>query len=486
MQKFERFYFEKYEFDNKTLKAKFYYNFDQKVCFVEEIDFSSDFLSLRSDFDINILNNFLFSLSLALWISYYKLYPTKDLVLNSWFLDEENILFWQKFYKNWLWEFLYKNNINPEWLFNFVNASEKKYKKIDFYVEEKIFLPIWWGKDSIVSAEVLLKNDFDFTPIIFWKIDEIKQNCLIIMWKKEILIKRKLDENLFKLNEKGYYNWHVPITWIIAFAMITASYLYNHRYIIISNEKSANTWNTTIPCHSRECGNLIKWQKSFLEVNHQYSKSLEFEQDLSRYIEKNLSSDLKYFSLLRGLYEIKIAEIFSKIWKKYFWVFSSCNKNFKIRMQNTECRMQRENTTQTLCTEPYILSTSYWCNSCPKCAFVYSILRPFITDNETLEIFSKELYEDNSLENLFLELLWIQWIKPFECVWEKEEVAYAMNETIKKFREEKKEIPYILKIFEKKIASKYDENFSKKEKEKLFKNYNEETLIPDKFMKIEF
>ena len=65
---------------------------------------------------------------------------------------------------------------------------------------------------------------------------------------------------------------------------------------------------------------------------------------------------------------------------------------------------------------------SFWCNSCPKCAFVYAILRPFISDFEVLQIFGKELYEDKTLENLFLELLWIQWIKPFECVGEKEEV----------------------------------------------------------------
>ncbi len=452
MQKLDKFYISWFDFDKKTLKARFFYRFDDEEKFTEEIDFSSDFLTIKNDFDENILNNFLFSLSLALWISYYKLYPTKELVLESWFLDEENILFWQKFYRNWLWEFLYKNKISPDWLFNFVNKSDKVYKKVEFKTSEKSLLPIGWWKDSIVSAELLVKNDFSFTPIVFGKIDLIKQNCLNLIWKKSLLIKRKLDENLFKLNKEWYYNWHVPITWIISFVLCTTAYLYDYKYIVLSNEKSANTWNTKI------------W---ILEVNHQYSKSLEFEQDLSKYINRNLSSDLVYFSLLRWLYEIKIAEIFSKLWKKYFSIFSSCNSNFKIN-----------NTWKNW--------NSLWCNSCPKCAFVYAILRPFLTNEETIQIFSKELYEDKSLENLFKKLLWIQWIKPFECVWEKEEVAYAMNKTIKKIKVEKKEIPYILQIFEKEILSKYDENFFKKEKEKLFKIYNEETIIPDIFKKIEF
>ncbi len=479
MREFDRFYFEWFEFDKNSLKTRFFYSFDKNVKFTEEIDFSSDFLRVRPDFDEKTLNNFLFSLSLALWISYYKLYPTKELVIKNWFLSDEDIVFWQKFYRNWLWEFLYKNELSTNWLFNFINSSEKQYKKIYFKSSENILLPIWWGKDSIVSAELLLKKDFDFTPIVFWKIDIIKENCLNIMWKDAILIKRKLDENLFKLNELGYYNWHVPITWIISFALLTTAYLYDYKYIILSNEKSANAWNTTIPCHSREDGNLLKWKNSFLEINHQYSKSLEFEQDLTNYIDRNLNSDLRYFSLLRGMYEIKIAEIFSKIWKKYFWVFSSCNRNFKINKTTTP-------PTHDVRFPPQLRGikgeyNSFWCNSCPKCAFVYAILRPFITDLEVLQIFGKELYEDKTLENLFLELLWIQWIKPFECVGEKEEVIYAMNITLKKFKKEEKQIPYILLVFEKEVKNKYDKKFFSDLEQKLFKIYNEETLIPEKF-----
>lgn len=450
MHKFDRFYFENIEFDDKTLIAKFYYSFDEIQNFVEEIDFSTSLLNPRKNLDKNILDNFLFPLSIALWISYYKLYPTRQLIIKTWFLSDEDKKFWVKFYKNWLWEFLYKNKIPFEDLFQFENHSDKFYPIIDFKTSDDILLPIWWGKDSIVSALLLTKNTDSFTPFIFWKSDPIKENCLKVMWKDALIVKRKMDENMFKLNELWYYNWHVPITGIISFVLLTTAYIYNFRYLVLSNEKSANSWNSTI------------WD---LEVNHQYSKSLEFEQDLKNYIDRNLSTKIKYFSLLRWLYEIKIAKIFSKIWKKYFGVFSSCNSNFRINW-----------------TQKHAL----WCNSCPKCAFVYAILRPYLSDAETLQIFWKELYKDNALENLFLELLWIQWIKPFECVWEKEEVAYAMNKTIKKYKEENKEIPYILQVFAKEILSKYDENFFKKEKEKLFKTYIEETLIPNRFKVIEF
>ena len=110
MQKFERLYFDWFKFDKDSLKAKFFYNFDDTEKFTEEIDFSSDFLSVRNDFDENILNNFLFSLSLALWISYYKRYLTKELVVKSWFLSDEDKLFWQKFIETDFENFCTKTN----------------------------------------------------------------------------------------------------------------------------------------------------------------------------------------------------------------------------------------------------------------------------------------------------------------------------------------------------------------------------------------
>jgi len=472
MQKFDRFYFEWFEFDKVSLKARFFYSFDKIEKFVEEINFTTDLVKIRDDFYDEIMNNFLFSLSLAIWVSYYKAFPTKELVVESWFLTDEDKLFWQKFYRNWLWEFLYTNNLSPKWLFSFVNASERKYKKIEFTHSEKSLLPIGWGKDSIVSAEILTKNNLDFTPIIFWKSDVIKENCLKVMWKDSILINRKIDENLFKLNEKGYYNWHVPITWIIAFVLYTTAYLYDFKYIILSNEKSANVGNTKILVNSEKwIENNLEWQKldnwqlvngNYLEINHQYSKSLEFEQDLDNYVKRNLSDEITYFSLLRWMYEIKIADIFSKVWKKYFWVFSSCNNNFRIKKEVS-------------------IKSWIWCNECPKCAFVYSILRPFITKEENLQIFWKELYEDEKLENTFRELLWISWIKPFECVWEEDEVIYAMNLQLEKLKKEGENLPFILQIFEKEVKSKYDESYFLELENKLFKIYIEETLISEKF-----
>ncbi len=441
MNKFEKFYFEKFEFNTTSLIAKFFYSFDKKEFFVEEIDFwNKDFVS-RERLDFDVLNNILFSIHIALWISYYKLFPTKFLVVESGILTGNQINFFKKFYKNWLAEFLYKNKISPKNLFNFKNNSSKIYFKKEFNLGLKSLVPIWWWKDSIVSIELLKNANFEFDLFVFWKIDTLKQNTAIISQKKILQVKRKLSDNLFRLNKLWYYNWHVPITWIIAFNILLVSYLYSYKYLILSNELSANSWNTF-------------WED--YEINHQYSKSLEFEKDFKYYVEENISDDIKYFSLLRWLYEYKISELFSKFAKKYFSSFSSCNNNFKIQEKWNK--------------------NTFWCNNCPKCAFVYSVLSWFLDKKELMNIFWEDLYEKRSLEKLFRELLWISWIKPFECVWEKQEVILWMYKSLKNY----KELPYILDIFKKEVLINLQKKYLNNLEKKLLKVYNDD-IIPQNF-----
>lgn len=451
MKKFSKFYFSKFEFDLEKLIATFYYSFDNEVFFDEKIDFNSNDFEIRKDFDINILNNILFHLHIALWISYYKLFPTSDLVIESWTIDDYQKKFWEKFYINWLWEFLYTNNISPGLLFNFTSNSDIKFNKIDFNVSEKALVPIWWWKDSIVSVELLKKSPVNFDLFVFWKGDELKNNTSEISWTKTLLVKRFLSEKLFSMNNEWYYNWHVPITWIIAFSMEVVSYLYDYKYLILSNEKSANFWNT-----------LWNW----VDINHQYSKSLDFEKDFSNYVEKYISSDVKYFSLLRWFYEIKIAELFSDLWSKYFSFFSSCNNNFKIKNKSDK-----------------ISKWKYWCNDCPKCAFVFTILRPFLNKEDVLNIFWEDLFNKKDLEKLFRELLWISWIKPFECVWESEEVIISMYKSLEKYDNDK--LPYILDIFKNDVLTKMTivelENIEKK-----LVTISQDDIIPENIKKLIF
>lgn len=163
------------------------------------------------------------------------------------------------------------------------------------------------------------------------------------------------------------------------------------------------------------------------------------------------------------MYEIKIAKLFSQ-YPQYFSTFSSCNNNFKIIEANKTTDHRR-------------------CGICPKCAFVYTILRPFISDEATQKIFNQELYDNKNLIPLYKELLGIQGIKPFECVGTNEEVAYAMYLQYKNL-EKKSQIPPILEMFRDKVLPTLSADELQDFEQKLFTTYTQETTIPEKFQTI--
>jgi hypothetical protein len=142
-----------------------------------------------------------------------------------------------------------------------------------------------------------------------------------------------------------------------------------------------------------------------VEINHQYSKSLEFERDFAVYAERLISPSITYFSFLRPLSEIEIARRFAKH-REYFGVFRSCNTAFR---QAREARGRR------------------WCCNCPKCRFVFLALSPFVAKQELIEIFGRNLLDDETQCDGFAELCGLQANKPFECVGETSESAGVMS-----------------------------------------------------------
>ena len=102
MKTFQTFFISSTSFDPETLQASFGFSFDHKVEFTETIDFRSEGLESIKNIDTEIMNHLLFHLSLALGISYYKLCPTKEIVVEHGYLDDEQKVFWNEFYVNGL------------------------------------------------------------------------------------------------------------------------------------------------------------------------------------------------------------------------------------------------------------------------------------------------------------------------------------------------------------------------------------------------
>ena len=434
MKPFNQFIISNYSWDPESLTASFCYSFDNEEKFIEKIDFrplkdTEKFPILRSNkYEINQI---LAHLHIALWVSYYKLYPTKEIIVESSYLTENQKSFWNTFYLKWLWEFFYRNQLDPRGLANFISKewAPKSENKISLTANKSLVL-FWWGKDSLVSVELLKGKWEDFDLFSFWKEFPLHEIAAEPTHKNRLIIKRSLDlSQITKLLEQWYYNWHLPITGIISFVTIMVWYLYWYKATITSLEKSADEWNT-VYCD--------------MDINHQRSKSAEFEKLFKAYISENISDDFSIYSFLRDWYEIKVVKVFSK-YSQYFHSFSSCNRNFHLTWSK-------------------LTWDDLWCWICPKCLFVYTMLRAFVWKETVNKIFNKDLFEDENLIPLFNELLGIDWIKPFECVGTNEEMVLAFWLIL---QNEPDCNSKIIDIFKEKIVSKMKEEDFKALKTKL-------------------
>jgi len=200
-----------------------------------------------------------------------------------------------------------------------------------------------------------------------------------------IRVTRRLDPALFALNEAGALNGHVPITGILSMIVLACAIIHGFDAIAMSNEHSASAPNIA-------------------DVNHQYSKSFEFEHAFGRFLERHVVEGVRYFSLLRPLSEVAIARRFARH-TDYLPVFRSCNTAFR---QSPERR------------------GTNWCCDCPKCRFVFLALAPFMPRQRLIATFGRDLLDDTAQIDGFAELCGLQRHKPFECVGEIEESATVL------------------------------------------------------------
>lgn len=349
-----------------------------------------------------------FNIGMIELISYWKATCSPTIVVKPYSLNEEQIKFWQKLYYNGLSEFFYINGINST-IDDFVNIKTEstcELSKTHFATTNSYIVPIGGGKDSVVTLEILSQAGKDICPMIINPRGATLDCAHIAGYERPdfIEIQRTIHPKLLELNAQGFLNGHTPFSAMLAFHSLLLAAITGRKHIALSNESSANE-STIVGTN----------------VNHQYSKSLEFENDFRSYVSSYITDDINYFSFLRPLSELQIAMFFAKN-EKYFDVFKSCNVGSK---------------------------TDIWCGNCPKCLFAYIILSPFIKPEVLNRIFGKQMLDDPSLQLYFDQLTGRQSTKPFECVGTIDEVNTALAMTIERYYSNC-QLPYLLKNYSKK------------------------------------
>lgn len=422
-KKFSSFTFEsqKIEIKDNDLLISFFFDLDGKYHFTPTLTIPTrDFYHWHSIPD-DSLQTLAFQIGMIELISYWKITCPKKVIVKPFFLNEKQIAFWKKLYFNGLGEFFYLNNINcsEDDFMNIESSSEKTFPVVNLPLQEKVIIPVGGGKDSVVTLE-LLRNEFECTPLIV-NPRGATLGCVKTAGYADddfMVVNRTLDPLMLQLNKEGCLNGHTPFSALLAFVTLMLGFGSGSRYIALSNESSAN--ESTVPG---------------TKINHQYSKSVEFERDFREYVAENINADIQYFSFLRPLNEMQIAHFFSRF-EAYHSVFRSCNAGSK---------------------------TDSWCGNCPKCLFTWIILSPFISREKLTKIFAKDLMSDLTLMPVFEELNGTSAVKPFECVGTVEEVRACVDAMTNR----KDTIAA--------ISPKSAVNVAE-----LLKNYNEENFLPEK------
>ncbi len=408
---------------------------------IGELTFKPNIVILKKDIsNKNISKEYLdylfFQYGLFDLMSYYKLTCSKKIIIKPMYIDKESCEFFKKVLYNGLGEYMYRNNIQVSYdeFTTFEVVSDKKYVMPEFK-DEYIgnLIPIGGGKDSIVTME-LLKGYKDNNKVfmldrnIYPKNKAGYDSIKMAGYNEEdiVIFTNNMDTLMLDLNKQGYLNGHIPISACISMASLIMAYLNNKKYIPLSNEASANE------------GNFVG-----LSVNHQYSKSFEYEADFRNYAKKYLNPYISYFSFLRGWNESEIIDEFLRH-KEYLSVFRSCNRG------------TRENK---------------WCNHCSKCLYVYIMLYPYLTKEELSKVFDHDLLDDKDLEEDFIGLIDESKLKPFECVGTRLEINYALQKSLNK-----EDLPYLLRLYKDKYMNNpIDSDMVKK-------YFNKDNNIPEEYM----
>lgn len=439
-ERYPLFLYHGYHIEETPDTIRFWYDFEiaQLAQFHPTWTIDKAHISYFEDTD-EIIQKLVFSIGMVELSSYWKLTCSPLVEIHCADLSLAQIDWWKKQYYWGLGEFFYTNHIDVS-MADFMHiktlgngfAHTSGTKELD-----GCLVPIGGGKDSIVTLELLKQTNMKRKCYIMNSRGATQATVDMAGFADQdvIKVKRTLDPTMLDLNKQGFLNGHTPFSALVAFSATLFAYLNELRYVVLSNEDSAN--ESTV---------------EGTNINHQYTKSFQFEQDFQTYEASYIASGVTYFSLLRGWSEYQIAQEFAKH-TQYHTIFRSCNVGSK---------------------------QDIWCCHCPKCLFVYLILCPFLSLQAETKMFGENLLEKESLIDTMEKLIGYQSEKPFECVGSRDEINTAICTKIKELQAQKEPLPLLFQHYQ--TLPQYA---MYKDRPNPYEHYfNEEHLIPEAFLSL--
>lgn len=378
-----------WEIDDRENSVQFsfecsdYGEFCETITFPEQVDISQYVNDTTFHRLLDIAHAYL-------GVSYYKLAATNHIEFGAYYSDiaRQSI---EKLYTEGLGEFYIRNALEypPNIAFTYPELTAQKSVAVP---EEDIkavnattaTVAFGGGKDSHVSLSLLGTLDIKQELVSVVLANNVQATLNRLSYKDITFIHRQIDPQLISLVKEGKgYNGHIPITAINSIILSIYSYMAGNNWVVFSNERGAS---------------VPTMHHGAYAINHQYSKSVDFE-----YLFRNTLNDIcgktvQYFSMLRPFSELWIASYLGRKAKAAHDCFSSCNRNFVFEGKNKLPDGKR------------------WCGKCSKCVYTAIIIAPHVTKDEFMAIFDGNIFNDGANVKIAKDLCGIGESKPWECV----------------------------------------------------------------------
>ncbi|HEV8483336.1 MAG TPA: hypothetical protein VGV87_07295 [Blastocatellia bacterium] len=416
-ERYRQFTYESFSYEaiDGDLALRFHFSIVPEIRFAPEIRIKSIAQSRIDSIDSTVLDGLVFHLGLIEMLSYWKATCSPGIIVKPGSMNAEQIAWWKDLLRCGMGEFFYVNGIDfrqPDFVDIRVASKAGGAQPYDNLMSDRTLVMSSGGKDTALTLQLIQEAGEEFNCVMLNPLPAASGLVARAGCGSPVIVKRTIDPGLLDLNRRGFLNGHTPFSALLSFLGVTCAVLSDYRTVVVSNERSSNEANV-----------------EFLgtQVNHQYSKTFDFEQRFRSYSRKYLASEVDYFSLLRPLYEIQIIRLMAG-YPGLLPIFRSCNRN------------QLEGT---------------WCGRCPKCISVFTLFYPFVPHSELIRTFGEDFFEREDAIRVVKELAGTTGHKPFECVGTHEETIAGLYLGLQRARKERKELPAALRFAEQEILPAY-------------------------------
>ncbi|HUY51096.1 MAG TPA: hypothetical protein VMV92_36240 [Streptosporangiaceae bacterium] len=378
----------------ETVKLEFHF-----TCGTEAFTPTVEFTGFRPDetslCDTPTAQRLIRALAIVEAFSYWKAFcsPVIEVALAPY--DEAELAWWQDFWPKAMGEFFYRNKIDftgQEFLRITAPpapptpAATVSLPPVPAHASTTPLVMFSGGKDSL--ALTFAVREASTSPTDFFLYNPTTRQRLLAESLAEggriLQVHRTILPELLALNAANHPNGHTPYSAYLALAALLAGYLRGNKMVLAGNSRSDDEPNV----------------ESYLgqPINHQWTKSHEFEAALGDYRNRWVPDAPSYSSPLRPLLELQIIQ--------------SLSGHIDAYLNTASCNRTKGNG---------------WCRSCAKCAWVFLATSALFGHDLAVQKTGGDMFAVSGLAELYEAMAGLAGAKPFECTGTEEEVRAAIQ-----------------------------------------------------------